>query len=54
MRPLAMAMAGLVLLMGLAGFLSVGSGLLGGVVGAGAVGGGYEYHLEAPKGSCGS
>jgi len=49
MRQLAIAMAGLVLLMGLTGCSSVGSGLLGGVLGAGAAGGGYEYHLKHQK-----
>jgi len=33
----------------LAGCSSVGSGLLGGVLGAGAAGGGYEYHLKRQK-----
>jgi len=47
MRKLALAVAGLLLLTGCSS--SVGSGLLGGVVGAGAAGGGYEYHLKKQK-----
>lgn len=33
----------------LAGCSSVGGGLLGGVLGAGAAGGGYEYNLKRQK-----
>jgi len=40
-------MACLVLLTGCSG--AVGSGLLGGVLGAGAAGGSYEYHLKRQK-----
>mgnify|MGYP007034351449 FL=1 len=36
---------------GLTGCSSVGSGLLGGVLGAGAAGSSYEFHPEAPEGS---
>jgi hypothetical protein len=39
----------LVMLTGLTGCSAVGSGILGGVVGAGAAGGGYEYHLKRQK-----
>lgn len=49
MKNLSIAVAGLVLLMGLAGCSPVGSGLLGGVLGAGAAGGGYEYNLKRQK-----
>jgi hypothetical protein len=49
MKNLSIAIAGLVLLMGLTGCSSVGTGILGGVVGAGAAGGGYEYHLKRQK-----
>ncbi len=49
MRNLAVSIACLGLLTGLTGCSSVGSGLLGGVVGAGAAGGGYEYHLKRQK-----
>lgn len=49
MKQLAIAIAGVVLLAGLASCASVGSGLLGGVVGAGAAGGGYEYHLKRQR-----
>jgi hypothetical protein len=37
------------MLMGVMGCSPVGSGLLGGVLGAGAAGGGYEYHLKRQK-----
>ena len=33
----------------LAGCSSVGGGLLGGILGAGAAGGGYEYNLKRQK-----
>lgn len=46
---IAVAITGLVLLTGLTGCSSVGSGILGGVVGAGAAGGSYEYHLKRQK-----
>jgi hypothetical protein len=49
MKNLAVAIACLVLLMGLTGCSSLGSGLLGGVLGAGAAGGSYEYHLKRQK-----
>jgi hypothetical protein len=49
MRNLAVVIAGLVLSAGLTGCSSVGSGLLGGVLGAGAAGGSYEYHLKRQK-----
>lgn len=49
MKNLSIAVAGLVLLTGLTGCASVGSGLLGGVLGAGAAGGGYEYNLKRQK-----
>ena len=49
MRNLCITMAGLVLFMGLTGCSPVGSGLLGGVLGAGAAGGSYEYHLKRQK-----
>lgn len=50
MKHLAVAIAGLVLVTGLTGCSPVGSGLLGGVLGAGAAGGSYEYHLKRQKG----
>jgi hypothetical protein len=49
MKNLGVIIAGLVLLMGLTGCSPVGSGLLGGALGAGAAGGGYEYHLKRQK-----
>ena len=49
MKNLALAVACLLMLTGLTGCSSVGSGILGGVVGAGAAGGGYEYHLKRQK-----
>ena len=49
MKNLGVVIAGLVLLTGLTGCSSVGSGLLGGVLGAGAAGGSYEYHLKRQK-----
>lgn len=49
MRNLALPILGLVLLTGLTGCSPVGSGLLGGVLGAGAAGGSYEYHLKRQK-----
>lgn len=49
MRNLALPILGLVLLTGLIGCSPVGSGLLGGVLGAGAAGGSYEYHLKRQK-----
>jgi hypothetical protein len=54
MRNLAVVVAGLVLLAWLTGCSSVGIGLLGGVLGAGAAGGSYEYHQKTPEGSCGT
>ncbi len=47
MKNLGVAIVCLVLLTGCSG--AVGSGILGGVVGAGAAGGGYEYHLKRQK-----
>jgi hypothetical protein len=49
MKNIAVAITGLVLLTGLTGCSPVGSGILGGVLGAGAAGGGYEYHLKRQK-----
>ncbi len=49
MRILAVVIACLVLLTDLTGCSSVGSGLLGGMLGVGAAGGGYEYHLKRQK-----
>lgn len=49
MKNPAVAVAGLALLIGLTGCSSVGSGILGGVLGAGAAGGGYEYNLKRQK-----
>jgi hypothetical protein len=47
MKNLTLTLACLVLLTGCSG--AVGSGLLGGVLGAGAAGGGYEYNLKRQK-----
>lgn len=47
MKNLCLAIVCLTVLTGCTGV--VGSGLLGGVVGAGAAGGGYEYHLKRQK-----
>jgi hypothetical protein len=49
MRNLAVVIAGLVLVTGLTGCSPVGSGLLGGVLAAGAAGGSFEYHLKRQK-----
>jgi hypothetical protein len=49
MRNLSIAVVGLLLLTALTGCSPVGSGLLGGVLGAGAAGGSYEYHLKRQK-----
>ncbi len=49
MRNLSIVVAGLLLATGLTGCSPVGSGLLGGVLGAGAAGGSYEYHLKRQK-----
>jgi len=49
MKNLGVVIAGLALVTGLTGCSSVGSGLLGGVLGAGAAGGSYEYHLKRQK-----
>jgi len=50
MKKVAVPMTCLVLLMSLAGCSGpVGSGVLGGVLGAGAAGGTYEYHLKRQK-----
>ncbi len=49
MRNLSIVVAGLLLVTGLTGCSPVGSGLLGGVLGAGAAGGGYEYNLKRQK-----
>ncbi len=45
MKDRAVVIASLVLLTDVTGCSSVGSGLLGGVLGAGAAGGSYEYHI---------
>ncbi len=47
MKNLCVIIMCLTLLTGCSG--AVGSGLLGGVLGAGAAGGGYEYHLKRQK-----
>jgi len=47
MKNLGLAIVCLALLTGCSS--AVGSGILGGVVGAGAAGGGYEYHLKRQK-----
>jgi len=47
MKNLCLAIVCLTVLTGCTG--AVGSGLLGGVVGAGAAGGGYEYNLKRQK-----
>lgn len=49
MRILAVVIACLVLLTDLTGCSSVGSGLLGGMLGVGAAGGSYVYHLKRQK-----
>jgi hypothetical protein len=49
MKNLGVVITDLVLVTGLTGCSSVGSGLLGGVLGAGAAGGSYEYHLKRQK-----
>lgn len=50
MRNLALSIAGCVLLAGVTGCSSsAGMGVLGGVLGAGAAGGSYEYHLKRQK-----
>ncbi|MDH4302068.1 MAG: hypothetical protein OEV51_08325 [Nitrospira sp.] len=49
MKNLGVVIVGLVLVTGLTGCSPVGSGLLGGVLGAGAAGGSYEYHLKRQK-----
>lgn len=49
MKNIGVIIAALVLLTGLTGCSPVGSGLLGGVLGAGAAGGGYEYNLKRQK-----
>ncbi|MBK9305660.1 MAG: hypothetical protein IPM58_00845 [Nitrospira sp.] len=50
MRHLAFAIASLVFVTGLSGCSSsAGMGVLGGVLGAGAAGGSYEYHLKRQK-----
>jgi hypothetical protein len=49
MKHPTLTIACLVLLMGLTGCSPVGSGVLGGVLGAGAAGGSYEYHLKRQK-----
>ena len=49
MRNLSIVVAGVLLVTGLTGCSPVGSGLLGGVLGAGAAGGSYEYHLKRQK-----
>ena len=50
MKNIALSIAGLVLVASLSGCSSsAGMGVLGGVLGAGAAGGGYEYHLKQQK-----
>ncbi len=50
MRHFVLAIAGLVLVTGMTGCSSpAGMGVLGGVLGAGAAGGSYEYHLKQQK-----
>lgn len=50
MKDVALAIAGLVFVMGVTGCSSsAGMGVLGGVLGAGAAGGSYEYHLKQQK-----
>jgi hypothetical protein len=49
MKNLAVTIACLVLLTEVTGCSPVGSGILGGVLGAGAAGGSYEYHLKRQK-----
>lgn len=49
MKNLVVVIIGLALLTGVTGCSPVGSGLLGGVLGAGAAGGGYEYNLKRQK-----
>jgi len=49
LKNLGVVIVGLVLVTGLTGCSPVGSGLLGGVLGAGAAGGSYEYHLKRQK-----
>jgi hypothetical protein len=48
-KNLAVAITCLVMLTGAIGCSPVGGGLLGGVLGAGAAGGSYEYHLKRQK-----
>ncbi|MDH4153822.1 MAG: hypothetical protein OEV01_08575 [Nitrospira sp.] len=47
MRNLVLALAGSILLTGCSS--PAGMGVLGGVLGAGAAGGSYEYHLKRQK-----
>lgn len=49
MKNLCVAIVCVWLLTGLTACSSVGSGILGGVLGAGAAGGGYEYHLKRQR-----
>lgn len=50
MRNLALGVASLVLVVGLTGCSSsAGMGVLGGVLGAGAAGGGYELNMKKQK-----
>lgn len=49
LKNLGVVIVDLVLVTGLTGCSPVGSGLLGGVLGAGAAGGSYEYHLKRQK-----
>ncbi|MGE0642982.1 MAG: hypothetical protein AB7P24_04870 [Nitrospira sp.] len=50
MRNLALSIAGCVLLAGVTGCSSsAGMGVLGGVLGAGAAGGGYELNMKKQK-----
>lgn len=49
MKRISVLMIGLSLVGACAGCSSVGGGLLGGILGIGAAGGGYEYNLKRQK-----
>ncbi len=49
MKNLCLTVVCFVMLTSLTGCSSVGGGILGGVLGAGAAGGGYEYNLKRQK-----
>lgn len=49
MKPVSFFCICLSLMVAVGGCSPVGSGLLGGVLGAGAAGGGYEYNLKRQK-----